>query len=194
MAPERVVRIAVEGVAARLEVGWARGVERLHEPFAIEVSVCARDSVGAPVSVDLDALLGCKATVGIALGDGGERNVHGVVDDVEQGYAELRLTVVPRVAPLRDAVDYRVFLSKDAVAIARDVLQEHGIDVATRAARSLPERAQCVQAFESDLAFVSRILAEEGITWFTEQTSAADVVVFADSRPPDIARASPRDH
>src|SRR5262249_45389942 len=35
--------------------------------------------------------------------------------------------------------------------------------------------------FESDLAFVSRILAEEGVTWFVEHEGSEDVVVFADS-------------
>src|SRR5262249_23470810 len=153
------------------------------EPFRIEVSVSTTDSAGAPIALDLDALLGSKATLSIAQGDGGAREVHGVIDEGEERYGELLLTVVPRVAPLGNAVDYRVFVRTDAVVIARGVLQEHGIDVATRAVRTVPERAQCVQAFESDLAFVSRILSEEGIAWFTEHTNGTDVVVFADAAP-----------
>jgi type VI secretion system secreted protein VgrG len=181
MALERVARVAVDGFPGRLHAQRIRGTDRLHAPFAVEVSARAVDGAGTLVSADLDALLGRTAEVALALGDGDERRVHGVVEDVEQRYGELLLTVVPRIAPLADAIDHQVFLQKDAVAIARDVLTEHGIDVAVRVTRTLPERGQCVQAFESDLAFVSRILAEEGIAWFVEHESGKDVVVFADS-------------
>jgi type VI secretion system secreted protein VgrG len=181
MTLDRMARITLDDFSGRLRVGRVRCLDRLHEPFAVQVSAQAVDETHAPVPVDLEALLGCAAEVALALGDGNERGVYGVVEDVEQRYGELRLTLVPRIAPLVDAVDHQVFLQKDAVAIARDVLQEHGVDVAVRVSRTLPVRAQCVQAFESDLAFVSRILAEEGIAWFVEHTSGQDVVVFADN-------------
>jgi type VI secretion system secreted protein VgrG len=181
MALDRVARIAVDGFSGRLRVGSALCDDRLHEPFAVRVSAEVVEDTRAPAPIDLDTLVGCPAHVALALGDGNERSVHGVVEDVEQRYGELALTVVPRIAPLVDAVDHQVFLQKDAVAIAREVLQDHGLDVAVRVTRTLPVRAQCVQAFESDLAFVSRILADDGIAWFVEHASGEDVVVFADS-------------
>ena len=181
MALARTVRVGVDGFAGRLVVAWVRGVEGMHAPGAVEVAAEAVDGSAAPLAVDIEALIGRTAHVALALGDGGERTVHGVVEDVEQHYGELRLVVAPRIAPLGDATDHRVFLKQDAVAIAREVLQEHGIDVAVRVTRTLPERGQCVQAFENDLAFVSRILAEEGIAWFVEHATGTDVVVFADA-------------
>ena len=77
-------------------------------------------------------------------------------------------------------MDHRVFLDLDAATIAERVLSEHGITVKRRLARTLPKRAQCVQAFESDLAFVSRILAEEGILWHLEH-EGEEAVVFSDN-------------
>lgn len=181
MARERLGRLVVEGATERLLVESARGVEGLGQPFTIAVTACAVDASGEPVAVDLDALIGQRAIFAVALGDGGERTVHGVVEDAEQRYGELRLTIAPRVAPLADTIDQQVFLQQDAAEIARAVLAEHGLDVDVRVSRRLPKRAQCVQAFESDLAFVSRILADEGIAWFVEHEGGSDVVVFADS-------------
>jgi type VI secretion system secreted protein VgrG len=181
MALERVAHIDVRGFSGRLQVVRVRGTEKMHEPFAVEVLARAFDGAGAAVSVDLDAVLGSVAEVSIALGDGDERSLYGVIDAIEQRYGEVLLTVVPRVAALAQAIDHQVFLQKDAVAIAREILGEHVVDVAVRVARSLPPRMQCVQAFESDLAFVSRLLAEEGIAWFVEHETGTDIVVFADS-------------
>ena len=181
MARERLGRLVVEGAAARLLVESASGVEGMGQPFGIEVTARAIDGSGEPVAMDLDALVGQRATCAVALGDGGERTMHGVVEGAEQRYGELRLTIASRVAPLADTIDHQVFLQQDAAEIARVVLAEHGLDVDARVSRRLPKRAQCVQAFESGLAFVSRILAEEGIAWFVEHNSGSDVVVFADS-------------
>src|SRR5580704_3889268 len=144
MALERVVHIDVGGFSGRLPVVRARGIEKMHEPFAVEVSARALDGGGVPASVDLDALLGSVAKVSIALGDGDERSLYGVIDEIEQRYDEVLLTVVPRVAPLAQAIDHQVFLQKDAVAIAREILDEHGVDVNVCVARSLPPRVQCV--------------------------------------------------
>ena len=79
----------------------------------------------------------------------------------------LRLTIVPAPSPLlAEAVDHQVFTDLTALDIIERVLTEHGIKTVKRVRRSLPKRAQCVQAFESDLAFISRLCAEEGIVWF----------------------------
>ena len=42
------------------------------------------------------------------------------------------------------------------------------------------KRLQCVQAFESTLAFVRRILAEDGVSIWVEHGDSEDVVVFGD--------------
>lgn len=181
MARERIGRLVVEGVTKRLLVESARGVEGFGRPFAVDVLACAVDEVGELAALDLDALVGRRAAFALALGDGNERTVHGIIEGAEQRYAELLLTIAPRIAPLADAVDHQVFLDQDAVQIAQAVLKEHGLDVAVRVSRSPTKRAQCVQAFESDLAFVSRVLAEDGIAWFVEHEDGSDVVVLADS-------------
>src|SRR5262249_54468837 len=138
MERDRVVRVAVDGLSDRLLWSSARALERLGAPFTVEGSARMVDADGAPVSVDFDGLIGRTAEVALALSDGEEHRTHGVVDDIELRYGELILTIVPRIAKLADAIDHQVFLQKDAVSIACEVLKEHGIDVAIRATRALP--------------------------------------------------------
>lgn len=181
MGAGRVARLVVDGVSERLVVARARGVEAIGAPFSVDVTARAVDGRGEPVALDLDRLIGRRATLAIALGDGGERCVHGAIEAAEQRYGELHVTLAPRAALLAHAIDHQVFVDRDAVEIAREVLAEHAIDVEVRVSRDLPKRAQCVQAFEGDLAFVSRILADEGIAWFVQHEGGADVMVLADS-------------
>src|SRR6185437_7832534 len=151
------------------------GIERVHAPFRIEVTTDLADHA----SVDADALLGEPAELDLAYEDG-ERPIHGIVDEVVQTQRGHRFVLVPRLAPLGDSCDHEVFLDQDAVSIAEAVLKAQGLDVEKRVSRTPAKRPQCVQAFESDLAFVSRILAEEGVVYFIDHGSGKDVVVFCD--------------
>ena len=83
------------------------------------------------------------------------------------------------VAPLDDGSDYRVFVDRSALDVARAVLSEHGLELEVRAQRQAPRRAQWVQSFESDLDFCTRVLAEEGMCWFL-RPDRPSVVVVAD--------------
>src|SRR5262249_24067038 len=128
------------------------------------------------------AEIGAPATLRILGDDGSARAIETIVDAViahgggagdrqgTHGPTEIRL--VPRLALLADGVDHAVFLDQDALQIAEAVLSAHGYKLQTRCERALDRRPQRVQAFESDLDFVSRILADEGIVWFLHPEEA----------------------
>jgi type VI secretion system secreted protein VgrG len=158
-----------------LRVRRVDGAERVHAPYRIEVTTEAQDHA----SVDVEALLGEPAELDLAY-EGSARTIHGIVDEIVETGRGHRFVLAPRLAPLGDSVDHRVFLDQDAVAIAEGVLQGHGLDVEKRVSRTPPKRPQCVQAFESDLAFVGRLLAEEGVLYYLEHQGGKDVVIFAD--------------
>jgi len=163
------------------QVASVRGHEAAGEPFSFEL-------VARPAS-DATASIGASATLRILKEDGSPRTIQAVVDAVTarpggvaerketRGPTEIRL--VPRLAFLADSIDHAVFLEQDALQIAEAVLSAHGVRLEKRCERPLDKRAQCVQAFESDLAFVTRILAEEGILWFLHPDET-DVVVAVD--------------
>jgi type VI secretion system secreted protein VgrG len=173
-----IFTLAIEGSETEWLVQEMLGREAIHEPFRFEVLARSVSSEG-----DADfakKLVTRKATLELPLETGDSRVVHAIVEMVEQTEAGCRIVLVPRAAAARDAVDHQVFLGLDAAAIAAEVLAKHDVTLTNRCTRTLPKRAQCVQAFESDLDFVSRILAEEGVAWFCDP-EAADTLIAADA-------------
>lgn len=178
MSLEQTVSLEIDGVGSELRVASVHVREALHAPYAVTVLFEARED-GARVPLDAADVLAKEAVVKITLGDEEPRTFEGVVievDEVDRGY---RVHVGPKIALLADAVDHVVFTDQTTVEIVTQVLDEHGISVESRVSRSLPKRPQCVQAFETDLAFVSRLLADEGIVWHVPQ-GARDKVRLVD--------------
>jgi type VI secretion system secreted protein VgrG len=156
------------------EVVDVTGEETLDAPFRFEVTVAPRAKVG------FDAVFLKTATLSWTVDDGSQRSLTVFVTEVEAGEFGWRLVLEPRVALLGDTVDHQLFIEQDTVAIVTAVLAEHAIQVESRVTRTLLKRDQCVQAFESDLEFVSRLLAEEGIAWFCHKDDK-DKLVLVDS-------------
>ena len=106
--------------------------------------------------------------------------VHLVVDELESLQDGLQFKLVSRIGTLADTCDHRVFLEMDAIEIVEELLAEHDFVLDVRCERTLDKRAQCVQNFESDLDFVNRLLAEEGIVWHCHRI-VRDTLVLIDS-------------
>jgi type VI secretion system secreted protein VgrG len=181
MTPSQVFQLNVDGANVQWVIAHVAGSERLHAPFSFDVT-CMPFGNGL-TRVGHDKLAHSLPTKTAALTwnfSRGERVVHAIVEEVDVAQPSWTIRLVPRIATLQDAVDHQVFLDSDAVEICKKVLAEHGFAVDSRVVRALPKRAQCVQAFESDLSFVSRLLAEEGVNWFCDPTRV-DGLVFADN-------------
>lgn len=153
----------------------ARAVESIHAPWSFDI-VCR------PVDDDYNAaklvaeVITLRATLTWRT-DGDDRALEAVVDDVEARERQFTIRLVPRVALLADVIDHNVFVDEDAIAIAEKILGEHDITIENQCIRELPKRAQTVQAFESELEFVSRILADEGVAWFCHPTDIDKLVL-----------------
>lgn len=178
MSLDAAYDLTLDKVQDLLRVTRVRGEERMHAPARFEAVFQIDDPDAAPL--DLDAQIGKSATLRMTGGDA-ERLVVGVVEQIVATARGYRVVIAPRVAALEDSVDYRVFLEKTAVEIVEQLCGEHGVDLEKRLLREPPKRAQCVQAWETTLAFIGRILAEEGIAWHVECDSGADVVVLTDA-------------
>ena len=174
-------QLSIDG-APRLSVQAFEAFERSHEGG--HARVVARVAPGEEGRLEPDALLGARATLEIAK-EGSLRDVprrfHGIVDRVELSQEGATFTLVPRLMPLADGSDHRVFLDQDSVSIAEELLLDAGLSLDIRVAERPGPRLQCVQAFEPALAFVRRILAEDGVSLWVEHGESEDVVVFGDS-------------
>jgi type VI secretion system secreted protein VgrG len=169
--------------AGRLRVLSFRGREAVSRPYRFDVAV----TVAGADAHDLEAqILAQPAVLAMQVPGGEPRAVCGIVAAVEAedafaaGHHELRLRIVPRLWLLAKRKTSRVFQNLSVPAIVAAVLD--GAKVPHRAAlvEKYPARLYCVQYQETDLAFVTRLLAEEGIFYFFEH-AREETVVLCDS-------------
>jgi type VI secretion system secreted protein VgrG len=102
----------------------------------------------------------------------------------------LRFHVTSKMALLERCVGSEIFQELDVKEIVTKVLEEHGILAGQqewKLSGSYPKREYCVMYDESALAFVSRLLEEEGIYYHSERADDGEHIVFED----DSSNASP---
>ncbi|OLQ84312.1 type IV secretion protein Rhs [Vibrio ponticus] len=114
------------------------------------------------------------------------QHVHGIVRQFAQGeighhHTLYSLVLVPALERLSLRQNSRTFQHKTVPEMMTLLLQEMGIEDFSFALKgaSVP-REFCVQYRETDLDFIQRLAAEEGISYFIEQTDAKHTVIFSD--------------
>ncbi len=94
------------------------------------------------------------------------------------------MTLVPLVWRLLHRRTSRIFQQLSTPDILRKVLGDAGVPadrVALHLTRSYKPRDYCVQYRESDLAFLSRLMEEEGIFYFFEHAESGHTLIVGDS-------------
>lgn len=151
----------------------------------------------------LDQLVGATATLTMTFGGDQDkaRHVHGVITAAEwlgtdaqsaghtnqDRFHRYRLEVQPKAFLLDLTRRSRVYQQVSAVDIVRRLLDEHAlaaeltVDTATLKAQDQPVLAYTVQYEETDLAFMTRILAESGLWWtLIHGAESTSLVIGAD--------------
>jgi type VI secretion system secreted protein VgrG len=144
-----------------------RGREALSEPSVLRGTAILR--VGD--SLEPDDLAGSECEVRIVADGSTFRSIRLVIMSAERGASVDQLRVgVPLdlemrspIALAQHRVDIRIFRDLDVPSIVEKVLKTFGIAVTRRLQSSYAVRPYTVQWRESDLAFVSRLLEDEGI-------------------------------
>lgn len=90
----------------------------------------------------------------------------------------IELILESRLAWLQFRQDQRVFRDRDVPTIVTEVCGGLGVNVERRLAQTYDVRPYTVQQAESDFAFVSRLLEDEGIHYFINDE---DVLILGDS-------------
>jgi type VI secretion system secreted protein VgrG len=156
--------------------------ESVSEPFELTL-----DMISVNARVNPDQLLRKPVTVTVQLHDGTTRFFHGVVRRFTQGprvdpFVSYRAEVVPALWFLTLTTDCRVFQQLSVPDIVEQVLKEAGItDLRVALTGTYSPREYCVQYRESNFAFISRLLEEEGIFYFFEHTEDKHTMVLADA-------------
>ncbi|MGC4054500.1 MAG: type VI secretion system tip protein TssI/VgrG [Paludibaculum sp.] len=153
--------------------------EAISSLFRMEIET----SVSPIQDLTFDRLLGQKITLSLVLGDGSERYFNGIVSRITQGHRSydsgyFTLEVVPKFWLLTRVERSRIFQQKTVPDILREVL---GADAQFQLVGTFEPREYCVQYRESDFAFASRLMEEEGIFYFFKHTSDDHKMIVANS-------------
>src|ERR1035438_7598633 len=96
--------------------------------------------------------------------------------------AFLELLASPAAAPM-DYSNCRIFQNKSVPDIVEKIFQDRGFhDYQLKTQGTYEPREYCVQYRETDFNFVSRLLEDEGIFYFFEQTADKHTLVLADDK------------
>ena len=157
--------------------------ERLGEPFRIAAEV-----ISLAKQIDFLPHMGASAGIDVRNEDGSiARSFHGHLTEAEflrmsdEGF-HYSLTLRPWLWLLSHRVDYRIFQEMTALEVIGRVFDDAGFsDYVSSLAGALTKREYCVQARESDLDFVSRLLEEEGVYYFFRHEAAKHTLVLCNS-------------
>jgi type VI secretion system secreted protein VgrG len=160
--------------AARIDEGLSRLTETRVE------------FISPDVALDLGRIVGQPMSVSVQTADAGWRDFAGTCVEARylglfRGYGLYSAEVRPWLWFLTRSRNNRIFQNLSAVEIVRAVFDGHGFaDVRFRLNGSYPQRPYTVQYRETDFAFVSRLMEEEGIYWFPATEDGKDILVLAD--------------
>jgi type VI secretion system secreted protein VgrG len=159
------------------------GDERVSAPFRFTLEMLSENH-----AVDPAAVLR-KPIVVTAIVPGGEKRVfHGMVSRFAAGGRRASLTtyraeMVPWLWFLSLTSDCRIFQNMAANDIVAKVFTDAGFtDFKFKLLGSPAKRVYCVQYRETNLAFISRLLEEEGIFYFFEHTASKHTLILTDHK------------
>ncbi|MER3241047.1 type VI secretion system tip protein VgrG [Salmonella enterica subsp. enterica serovar Derby] len=163
--------------------------QNLSTPFLLTVDIASDRSGLTAVS-----FLEKNATLTIWQGNTPLRYLHGIITGMETGennhwQMNYSLTISPPLWRCGLRQNFRIFQQQDIRAISTTLLTENGVtDWVPSFYEAHPPREFCVQYGETDLGFLTRLWAEEGIFFFDwfHPTSSDQKLVLCD----DVAGVS----
>lgn len=167
------------------------GQEALSQPFHYDLELLAENHTPIP----FEGILGKGVTVELLLPSGAMRFYHGIVSRFNQShndgdFTHYRAEVVPEFWLLTKRHRSHIFQHLSVPDILKQVLQ--GLDVRYQIHGLFHPREFCAQYRESDFAFASRLMEEEGIYYFFEHAATGHQMVLANTPTghPDVSEQS----
>lgn len=183
----RLLQIETALPSTALLVERLHGREAIDEPFRFEL-----DCLGTSAQLELKRLVGEQVSVRLLRADGGWRVWHGYVTSAAQlgadgGLARFGLRLESWLAFLALRRDSHVFQDQHALQVVEEIFRDHPqanwrIAASPERIAALRVRETCTQYDETDLDFVRRLLAEEGLSFHFEHED--------DGQPLSEARAA----
>lgn len=123
------------------------------------------------------------------------RYIHGMIYSIEQlsldptnpldRHCRYKLTITPKIERLKHRRNHRIFQQKSVPEIIEQILVDAGIfsnEYQFKFSSEHKAREYCVQYGESDLAFIQRLMSEEGIHYHFQHSEHSHLMVIADGQ------------
>lgn len=153
-------------------------------------------------------LMARTATLHISQSDASRRHITGLISSAEclgsdGGLTRYQLRITPWLDMLNHTMQSRVWQEQTVNAIVDSVFADYApharwqwSEDARRLLQQLPPRSYCVQYRETAFNFISRLLAEDGLSWRIEHNDpdAPDgysLIIFADSTQTSACPVNP---
>ncbi|CRM57459.1 type VI secretion system Vgr family protein [Pseudomonas sp. 28 E 9] len=155
--------------------------EGLSEPFKLTLELASFDA-----AIDFNRVLDLAALFTIWRNNTPVRYVHGLVSLFQQGDTGFRRTrytavVEPTLKRFDLRSNWRIFQSQTVPDIITSVLTEQKLtDIRSEICFEHHPREYCVQAGETDLDFIARLAAEEGLLYAFEHRADGHTLVLTD--------------
>ena len=181
MSAKRLSEMSIDLGDEQIVLERLESMEALSSQFSIMVDVIS------PLELDLHPHLGKPCGLKILEDDELLRHFHGLLvsgEYVQESSAghHYRLTLRPWSWFLSQNRQMAIFQDLTAVDIIKRVFGAAGIaDYELRLSRQYDTRLYCVQYQESDFAFASRLMEEEGIYYFFRHEAGAHILILCDS-------------
>ncbi len=181
--PEAAFALEVNGHGMPA-VARGNGVEALHAPWEWALEILWPIATAPPP----EAVLGTDAVFTLGR-DELTRFFDGVITQVDDRgvtaeHRRYEVLLSPRLALLGQRTQYRIFCDLSSVEIVRMMLDEVGLYAGSGLTPLLrdppPKRTVAVQFGETDLAFITRLLAEDGLAYTLLHDRAAETLLVFD--------------
>jgi type VI secretion system secreted protein VgrG len=160
-----------------------RGEEGISRLFRFDLVLQAENDQ----TVAFEAALGKKVSVELDSATGGSRIFAGICASISQGgrdefFTAYHMEVVPELWLLTRKSQSRIFQNQTVPEILKKVFQ--GLKFEFKLKGRYEPRDFCVQYRETDFAFASRLMEEEGIFYFFSHAAGEHTLVLGDT--PDV--------
>ncbi len=161
----------------------------LHASDAISACFTTRILFLTEPGTNPGAFLGSQASCQAIDSDDGAHYWAGIITQVEEkglnakNKLRIEITLRPRLWSLSLQTDHRVIRGMSAVELVNATLARHNIDQADiqwQLNRLYPMLPYTVQYKETDLAFIQRLLSDNGISYWFDCENGQDIVRFTD--------------
>jgi type VI secretion system secreted protein VgrG len=172
---ERVLKVFTPLDFDVLLIESISGLEAISRPFRFTVKLLANVLTNMHQKVSADKLVGKPMSIELELPDGKTRYISGIVESFtkegqDKQFAYYRAELVPWFWLLDLKADSRIFQDQSVLEVIQKIVEELGFKNYFRSdlTKQYTKWDYCVQYRETDFNFLTRLMEDEGISYYFE--------------------------